>query len=150
MLNPNEAKAICAQNENPFVENKPYNPDVILSHVITHLMDGFAPAPGDKEKADLAKQLYIAAIQTLHESDMPVIEQSIVKMRDAIIEKVLPSEVATSKEDTQAIEEAPCYAADLKESVRFNVAGKSMTVKKQWIQWAVIAILILLLIKLFR
>ncbi len=47
MLSLNEQNAICAQQENPFVENKPYNPDAILSNVVTHLMDGFAPAPGE-------------------------------------------------------------------------------------------------------
>jgi hypothetical protein len=156
MLSLNEQKAICAQQENPFVENKPYNPDTILSFVVTHLMDGFAPAPGDSEAADYAKQLYIAAIQTLHELDMSINEQSIVKMRDEIIARVSTKEDATTPAAT--IEEKPaCYVADLKESdggaspsIQFNVAGKSLIVKKQWIQWAVIALIILILIKIFR
>jgi hypothetical protein len=155
MLSLNEQKAICAQQENPFVENKPYNPDAILSFVVTHLMDGLAPAPGDSEAADYAKQLYIAAIQTLYELDMPINEQSIVKMRDQIIERVTSKDApATVVAET---EKPACYATDLKESdrgaspsIQFNVAGKSLTVKKQWIQWAVIALIILILIKIFR
>jgi hypothetical protein len=150
MLSLNEQKAICAQQENPFVENKPYNPDAILSYVVTHLMDGFPPAPGDTENADYAKRLYIATIQTLYESDMPINEESIVKMRDQIIDRVTPQVAPATTEQAVTPAEPACYADNLKESVKFNVAGKSLTVKKQWIQWGVIAIIILLLIKILR
>jgi hypothetical protein len=151
MLHYNESIAICAQSENPFVENKPYNPDHVIGFVVTHILDGIAPGPGDSEGADYLKRLYIATIQVLMEKQMPVTESSIVQMRDEIEAKVNGIAAVSAKVETSvAATASPCYAADLQKSVKFSLAGKSLTVKKQYIQWAVIALLILLLIKIFK
>ena len=158
MLSYNETIAISAQQQNPFVENKPYNPDQVLEDVVVHLLDGFYPGPGDSEGADYLKKAYIETLQVLHEKDLEVNENSIVDMREAILTRLnanggaLPSNATTTALTTTSTptETSTCYATDLKESAKFNLAGKQLIVKKQWIHWAVIALVILILIKIFK
>lgn len=150
MLSYNETIAISAEQQNPFVENKPYNPDQVLEDVVVHLLDGFYPGPGDSEGADYLKRAYIETLQVLHEKDMAIDENSIVEMRDAILTRVNAPATTTAIATTSTPTEPTCYATDLKESVKFNLAGKQLTVKKQWIHWAVIALIILILIKIFK
>jgi hypothetical protein len=153
MLTYNESISVCAQNENPFVENKPYNPDHVLGWIITHLLEGFYPANADE--ADYLKQLYIATIQLLMEKQIPVNEQSIVTMRDEIkaFLEADCSEVATPSETSpRAITDALTKIgySTTGQDYRFDAMGKSLTVKKYYIHIAVVVLIILLLIKFLK
>ncbi len=153
MLSYNDSISICAQQENPFVENKPYNPDHVLAYVITHLLDGLAPQIGDNVAADHLKRLYITTIQVLHEKEMPINEASIVQMRQLILERIhniSPVKTATTLPQASIATPAPCYVTDLTNAVRYDIAGKRLTVKRLWIQWSVLILISLLLIKIFK
>lgn len=160
LLSYNEQIAVHAQNENPFAQNKTYSPNEVLGHIITHLMCGNEPMPGNPEAAQAAKTLYTATLATLHEKNLAITEQNIVLCKD----EILLAAVEVEKECLQANESetdaqvavvqpsAATPAATLKEcdSIRLEFGRKGIVLKKEWIKWGVIAIIILLIIKILK
>jgi hypothetical protein len=91
-----EQKAIDANNQNPFVDSKQYNPLDVVRWVITYLQDGEVPTTVEGEEQ--SKDLYIATLEFLQKQGLEVNESNIIAMKEKILEFVDSMQEAASEE----------------------------------------------------
>lgn len=134
MLHPSEQKIICADQQNPFLENKPYDPDAVMGAVIRNF--------GLKSTDALrAKQLYSAAVMTLKEDKkVAVSEANIIKYADDIMKTVsdadAKAEAKTKKESQDSEDEKkPCE-------------HKRLAIRRDYVTYFVIFLVVLVVLKL--
>jgi len=96
LLSYNESISVCAQQENPFVSQKPYNPDHVFGWVVEYLLGGQTPLT--TEEIEHAKAVYSATIETLLSKGEAVTEATVIQHKDeilALVENLLSEGQAT-------------------------------------------------------
>jgi hypothetical protein len=194
----NEQMQICADQQNPFVQNKPYNPDQVMGYVIKHLLRNVYPVSVQEEQN--AQHLYITAVQYLLSRDLAVTEANIVKNRAGIRGElpqvqqeiqgtksqlagdapanlydgpksdlsVVQDRLLGSETDTTIVSNSSTGTTPTSTSMQAASASKKeetmrttrlslgsatcggIVLKKEWVKWGVIAILILVVIKILK
>jgi hypothetical protein len=149
LLSYNESIAVCAQQENPFVQSKPYNPDHVFGWVVTYLLGGEAPLTS--EEIDHATAVYTATIETLLGKWLAVTEATVNQHKAEIlayVDRLLGGgEVKAPVQTTAA---APQTEPKLLSSTEDYFEEQGIRVKKQWVAIAAAIILLLVLIKIFK
>jgi hypothetical protein len=148
LLSYNESIAVCAQQENPFVQSKPYNPDHVFGWVVTYLLGEEAPLT--TQEIDHATAVYTATIETLVGKGLSVTEATVIQHKAEILAYVDTllngGEVKATVESSNLATTEP-KTAGVPEDY-FEMQG--IRVKKQWAAIAAAIILLLVLIKIFK
>jgi hypothetical protein len=149
LLSYNESIAVCAQQENPFVQSKPYNPDHVFGWVVAYLLGGEAPLT--TEEIDHATAVYTATIETLIGKGLSVTESTVIEHKAEILAYVdtLLSEGQTGQtvQFTAVASKTEAWLVAASEDY-FEVQG--IRIKKQWVCIAAAIILLLLILKFFK
>jgi hypothetical protein len=141
-LSYNESISICAQQENPFVANKPYNPDQVFGWVVDYLLEGESPLT--TEEIEHAKTVYISALETLLGQDLAVTEANIIQYKNEILG------IARSITDEPATVSSPAPAKSPAPAVDDYFECQGIRIPKMWAKAATVLILILILVKILK
>lgn len=130
--------AVLAAQQNPFVENKPYNPNEVAKWIILHLNEGKWPSTQEGEA--MLTRLYATTIDVLMRNEYAVTEENIAKLKDEIIqaaaESSRPAIPETGSQPATAKKETPCSChAKQGQSIGF---------------WLLVGLMVVLFIKIIK
>ena len=133
-----DQRAVLAAQQNPFVEDKPYNPNEVAKWIILHLNQG--QWPSTKEGEEFMTHLYATTLDVLLSNNYPVTEESIAKLKDEIIQ-------AAAEPATPAIPESGSQPATAKKETPCSCQAKK---GQSFGFWLLIGLLVLLFIKIIK